>query len=145
MDSPILRRVKIGFERDTPPESGLKIRGLVQRAIAFDVGYQSGQSPVLILDAAENGQVDVIITWEPAIGAFLQRYPDLTVVSVPNSRAMGSPEQYAFPMSMGVRENDHALKERLDEVIANHQTELESILSHYGVKLYTPRRGPYSL
>jgi hypothetical protein len=51
---------------------------------------------------------------------------------------LGPPEQYAFPMSMGVRLGNDALKKRLDEVIEKHQAELTSILSENGVKLYTP-------
>jgi hypothetical protein len=45
MDSPILRKVKIGFERDTPPEDGLKIRDLLSQAEAFSVGDTENVSP----------------------------------------------------------------------------------------------------
>jgi hypothetical protein len=51
---------------------------------------------------------------------------------------MGSPEQYAFPMSMGVRLSEEPLKKRLDDVIEKHQAELSAILAENGVKLYTP-------
>jgi hypothetical protein len=51
---------------------------------------------------------------------------------------MGSPEQYAFPMSLGVRLGDDSLKKRLDDVIEKHQAELAAILAENGVKLYTP-------
>jgi len=61
------------------------------------------------------------------------------VLAVPNERALGAPEQYAFPMSMGVRQGDEALRKRLDDVIARHQPELTSILTQHGVKLYTQR------
>ena len=56
----------------------------------------------------------------------------------PNARTLGAPEQYVFPISMGVRQGDEALKKRLDQVIADHQSELTAILTQYGVKLYTP-------
>ena len=59
---------------------------------------------------------------------------------VPNTRALGAPEQYAFPMSMGVRAGEEALKSKLDEVIAKHQAELTAILAENGVKLYEPRQ-----
>jgi len=62
-------------------------------------------------------------------------------VAVPNERALGPPEQYAFPMSMGVRAGDDVLKKRRDEVIEKHQVELTSILTDNGVMLYTPRQG----
>ena len=124
MDSPVLRQVKVGFERDTPVENGIKMRGMIPRAVAFDVGDNDGESPETMLKAVESGQVDVMITWQPAIGGFLRDYPDLEVVPVPNDRTLGSPEQYSFPMSMGVREGDEALKKQLDDVIAQHQSEL---------------------
>jgi mxaJ protein len=138
-DSEILKRIKIGFESDTPAENGLKMRGLIQSAVAFDVGSNSGESPVAMLTALDNGQMDVLITWQPAIGTFLKGRSDLDVVAVPNARTLGSPEQYAFPMSMGVRPGNESLQKRLDEVIAGRQTELTSILTQHGVKLYAPR------
>jgi mxaJ protein len=137
MDSADLRQVKVGFERDTPVENGIKMRGIIPRAVAFDVGDNDGESPETMLKAVESGQVDVMITWQPAIGGFLSNYPDLEVVPVPNDRTLGAPEQYSFPMSMGVREGDETLKRQLDDVIAQRQSELKSILDVSGVKLYT--------
>jgi mxaJ protein len=139
MDSQILKRIKIGFENDTPVEDGLKIRGLIPATIAFDVASNGTESPEVMLNALDSGQIDVLITWQPAIGAFLRRHPGLEVVPVPNARTLGPPEQYTFPMSMGVRQGNESLKRRLDDVIAKHQSELTSILAQHGVKLYTPQ------
>ena len=138
MDAPVLKRLKVGFERDTPAEDALKIRGMIPGTppgtiVAFDVTGEGGESPATMLTALKNGQIDVLITWQPAIGAFLRAYPDFDVVAVPNSRALGPPEQYAFPMSMGVRMGDDALKQRLDSVIQKDQAELTSILTESGV------------
>jgi mxaJ protein len=139
MDSPALTGVKVGFERDTPAEQAVKLRGLLPRGVAFDVGEEDGKSPAIMLDALEKGDIDVLITWQPAIGAFLRAYPNFEVVVVPNERALGPPEQFSFPMSMGVRADDDALKKRLDDVIEKHQAELTSILTGSGVKLFTPQ------
>jgi mxaJ protein len=138
MDSPVLKRLKVGFEHDTPAEDGLKIRGLITGtppgiAVPFDVSDEGGESPEVMLTALQNGKIDVLITWQPAISSFLRAHPDLEVVTVPNTRALGAPEQYSFPMSMGVREGNDALKKRLDEVIEKHQAELTSILGASGV------------
>jgi mxaJ protein len=139
MDSPALKRLKIGMERDTPAEEGLKIRGLIPGTVtAFDVSEDSSESPTIMLNALRRGQIDVLITWQPAVGAFLRDYPDFEVIVVPNTRALGAPEQYTFPMSMGVREGNEALKTRLDQLIQQHQEELTSSLSESGVKLYRP-------
>jgi mxaJ protein len=112
------------------------MRGMLQGAVAFDVANDSGESPSSMLVALKNGRIDVLITWQPAIGAFLRDYPSFEVVMVPNERALGPPEQYAFPMSMGVRANDDALKKRLDDAIEKHQAELTSILRENGVLLF---------
>jgi mxaJ protein len=138
MDSPILKKIKIGLEGDTPVEDGVKIRGMLTSAKVFDVGSTAGESPATMLDALDKGEIDVLITWEPAIGRFLSRYRDLDVVAVPNARTLGAPEQYVFPISMGVRHDDEALKKRLDQLILDRQSELTAILTKYGVKLYQP-------
>src|SRR5579862_3215250 len=83
MDSPVLKRVKIGFERETPAEDALKMRGLIPAAMAFDIAEDSDQSPAVMLEALKTGKIDVLITWQPAIGAFLRDAPNLTVVAVP--------------------------------------------------------------
>jgi mxaJ protein len=134
MDAPVLKRLKVGFERDTPAEDGLKIRGLIPGiAVPFDVSDEGSESPAIMLTALKDGKIDVLITWQPAISSFLRTNPDLEVVAVPNTRVLGAPEQYSFPMSMGVREGNEALKKRLDDVIEKHQAELTSILSESGV------------
>jgi mxaJ protein len=143
MDSPLLKRLKVGFERDTPAEDGLKIRGMIPGTVtAFDVSEDAGESPASMVKALKDGQIDVLITWQPAIGAFLRSDPDLEVVVVPNGRTLGAPEQYSFPMSMAVREGNGALQKRLDEVIAQHQAELTSVLTESGVMRYAPREDP---
>jgi mxaJ protein len=141
MDSQVLKRVKIGFERETPGEDALKVRGLDQTAVPFDIADDPGQSPASMLAALNSGKIDVLITWQPAISSFLRSAPNLEVVPVPNERALGVPEQYAFPMSMGVRAGNEELKKRLDEVIEGHQGELTKILSDNGVLSFTPSQG----
>jgi mxaJ protein len=139
MDSPALKQLKIGMERDTPAEEGLKMRGLIPGTVtAFDISEDSTESPTVMLNALQRGQIDVLITWEPAVGAFLRDYPNFEVAPVPNTRALGAPEQYTFPMSMGVREGNDTLKMRLDQMIQQHEKELTSILSESGVRLYKP-------
>ena len=134
MDSPVLKRLKVGFERETPAEDALKVRGMIPASVVgFDVSDEGGGSPEVMLTALKNGQIDVLVTWQPAISSFLKAYPDFEVVTIPNTRALGAPEQYSFPMSMAVRQGNDALKKRLDEVIEQHQAELTSILKENGV------------
>lgn len=136
LDSPVLKKLRIGFEADTPAETGLQMRALILHSTVFDIGDTEGASPVEMLDAVERGRIAVGITWEPAIGYYLQERPELAVVTVPNTRALGSPEQYAFPMAMGVKKGNTALANELNAVIARDKPNLTSILAHYNVKLY---------
>lgn len=141
LDSPVLHKLKIGFESDTPVQDGLQLRDMVVDAKAFDVASTPGESPRAMLEAVEDGTVDVVITWEPSVGAYLKDFPDLDVVMVPNARDMGPPEQYSFPMSMGVREGNDALMEKLNAVIKAHHDELTAVLREHGVRYYGSASG----
>ena len=138
MDSPVLKGLRIGFERDTPAQEAVKLRGMVPKAVTFDVADDPEESPAIMLKALASNKIDVLITWQPSIGAFLGRYPNFEVVPIPNARTLGAPEQFSFPMSMAVRASDQAMKEQLDGVIAKHGPELESALSQAGVRLFSP-------
>ncbi|MEP6962189.1 MAG: transporter substrate-binding domain-containing protein, partial [Acidobacteriota bacterium] len=142
MDSPALKRLKVGFEQETPAEDALKIRGMIPGAIAFNVGDDSSLSPSILLEALKSGRIDVLISWQPAISSFLRSYPDLTTAMIPNQRTYGSPEQYSFPMSMGVREGDTATKKKLEDVIEKNQAELSAILTASGVLLFGSQLPP---
>src|SRR6516162_9996692 len=37
MDSPVLKGLRIGFERDTPAEQAVKLRGMIPKALGFNV------------------------------------------------------------------------------------------------------------
>lgn len=141
LDSPILHKLKIGFESETPIQDGLQLRDMVVDAKSYDVAGHSGESPRTMLQAVEDGTVDVMITWEPAIGAFLKDYPDLAVRIVPNERDMGPPEQYTFPMAMAVRVGNDKLMNQLNKVIKAHQSELTRILRQHGVRYFGSTSG----
>lgn len=141
MDSSVLRHVKIGFEAGTPPEMGLKLRGLLLKATPFRVAGDPTLSPKSMLEAVQDGKVGVMITWEPVVGYYLHDFPDLKVVRVPNSRSQGSPEQYLFPMAMAVRIGDESLKNKLNGVIKSHKGRIQAILREYNVKLIPAANG----
>jgi mxaJ protein len=138
MDSPVLKQLKIGFEAETPAENGLKMRALILHGVPFDIGDTPGESPRAVLDALASGRIAVAVTWEPAIGYYLRSRSDMSVVAVPNSRAMGAPEQYAFPMAMAARLGDNRTRDAVDSAIAKNKPAFTRILESYGVRLYQP-------
>jgi len=141
MDSPVLRKVRIGYEADTPAEGGLKLRALTPGNVPFEIADHAGESPSAMLQAIDKGKINVGITWEPAIGYFLRSRPGYQVVTVPNSRSQGSPEQYSFPMAMATRPDDRALNAQLNGAIQAHKNEFAAILRDYGVRFFQPGTG----
>lgn len=135
MRAPALKTMKIGFESDTPPVIGLKILGLIDNAVPFDVGGDPNASPKDMLEAVQSGKVGVLISWQPAIGHFLAGYPDLQTARVPNEQeGPGLPAlRFSFAMAMGVRKNDTALKDALDRTIKAQKLQIDTILARYRV------------
>ncbi len=138
LDSPKLRHVKIGFEADTPVEDGLKLRTLTIGAKPFMAADEEDASPEAIIDAVQSGEINVGLTWDPAVGYFIGQHPDLTAVVIPNSRSQGSPEQYTFPMSMGTRSGNDAFVAQLNRAIRNSQSQIDAILTDYHIHFFKP-------
>ncbi len=130
--------MKIGFEDETTPQTALKMLNLTQDAVVFHVADDPTASPEQFLQAVQDNRVGVVITWEPAIGAFLKKYPDLKVHPVPAEEyGPGLPQvSYMYPMSLGVRAKDSAMKAALNTAIAENKPQIEAILADYDVKLY---------
>jgi quinoprotein dehydrogenase-associated probable ABC transporter substrate-binding protein len=135
LDSRVLKTVKLGFENGTPPEGGLKMRDLLLTSTAFDTAEKQNDSPKATLQAVQDGKVNVLITWEPAIGYFMKDFPDLTMAPVPSTNSQGSPERYSFFMSMAVKPKDKTLKHQLDQVIDTHKAQIAEIMNQYNVRM----------
>ncbi len=135
LDSPILKSVKIGFESGTPPEAGLKMRGLLLAATPFDTAEKKNASPKATLEAVESGKIDVLITWEPAIGYYMKEFPDLTMARVPDTNALGSPERYLFFMSMAVGAKDDSLRKQLNAAIHANKAQIGAVMHRFNVSI----------
>ena len=61
MDSPELKKLRIGFERETPAEEAVKLRGMIPQAHGFDVAGDPEQSPAVMLKALIGGKIDVMV------------------------------------------------------------------------------------
>jgi len=116
----------------------LKLRALTIGAKPFLTADENDASPAAIIDALESGTINVGITWDPAVGYYLMKHPDLTAVIIPNSRSQGSPEQYTFPMSMATSSKNTSLNNQLNSVITSHLPQLENVLRSYNILFLEP-------
>ena len=83
------------------------------------------------------------VAWGPLAGYFAQREPvrlDITRVS-PQIDVPFLP--FVFDISMGVRRGNDSLRDELNAVISRRRSEIDRILSDYGVpRLDIGRAGP---
>lgn len=132
-NSPELHRLKIGVqvleEEYTPPGEALARRGL-QTAI---VGYDTTEDAESIIRAVADSEVGIAVVWGPLAGYFAQKYHgSLALAPVePEVDPPGLP--FTFAISMGVRKGNTKLRDELDRVLTQRQSDIHEILARYGV------------
>ena len=140
-DDPQLRTLIIGVQMvgsdamNTPPAHALARRGIVQNVRGYMLygDYRQPHPASAIIDAVENGDVDVAIVWGPTAGYFAaQASTPLTIEAVQPWRD-GTELPMAFYISMGVRRGDNALLKRLDESLERNRAAILAILAEYHV------------
>jgi quinoprotein dehydrogenase-associated probable ABC transporter substrate-binding protein len=117
-----------------PPSYALAHRGISQNVVGFSLFGQYGDAnpPRKLIDAVENGAVDVAIAWGPFAGYFARdaKAPlDITPVKPPMFQGV----PFAYDISAGVRQGNEALKTELDRILQTQSSAVRDILTDYGV------------
>jgi len=140
LDDPILRRVKVGVQVNTPPHDALGRRGIVGDNIVgyqlmFDSNFHPEDYPGKMVEDLIAGRIDVALVWGPIAGYFQKkrRAPFLKLVPIDDTGDAGA--RFAFNISMGVRKADKELRARLDEALVRRHDDIAKILEEYGVPL----------
>jgi mxaJ protein len=140
-DDPVLHRLRIGVQlvgddgANTPPVHALGARGIRGNLKGYLVygDYRKANPPSAIIDAVAKGDIDLAIVWGPLAGYFANRQAtplDIVPVS-PQIDLPFLPE--VFDISMGVRRQDKALRDRLDGIIDREKKPIQAILDSYHV------------
>jgi mxaJ protein len=138
-DDPRLRALRIGVQmigddfNNSPPAHALSNRGLVGNVVGYSVyGDYAQPSPLsTIVDAVDRGDVDAAVVWGPAAGYFARHKAlDLQPVS---PRADSPALPFTFDIAMGVRRNDTALRDELNDFLARRHDDIAKVLDEYGV------------
>jgi len=118
----------------TPPAVALSARGLNQHIHAFpmwaadDVPDPQGR----ILDAVANGDIDVAFVWGPFAGFFAKAHGAQLRID-PIAGDPQNPElNFVYPMAVGVRKDDLALRDRLQQALDRHAEEIAAVIRDYG-------------
>jgi mxaJ protein len=140
-DDPQLRKLVVGVQMvgsdamNTPPAHALARRGIVQNVRGYMLygDYRQPHPSSAIIDAVENGDVDVAVVWGPVAGYFAaQGSTPLTLEPVQPWRD-GTELPMAFYISMGVRRGDNALLQRLNDSLERNHAAISAILAEYHV------------
>lgn len=145
-DDPDLRRVRIGVPvvgddgANPPPAHALAARGIVRNVSGYTVygDYREPNPPARILDALVAGDIDVAIVWGPLAGWYARNAAvPLRLVAVrPHIEPPFLP--FVFDIALGVRREDVALHQELEEALQRRAADVERLLDEYGVPRVLP-------
>jgi mxaJ protein len=138
---PRLKQLKIGVhllgDADTPPVEALSRQGIVRNVAGFMIYGDTSRPnpPARIIEAVQNGTIDVAAVWGPLGGYFAKRASvPLEVIPITDVSAF-APIPFRYAIAMGVRHGDDKLRAQLNTIISNRRTELRNVLITYGVPL----------
>jgi len=145
-DDPVLKTLKIGLHAigndgaNSPPAHALAGRGIVDNVVGYSMwGEASVKNPQgQLIAAVAKGEIDIAMVWGPIGGYFAKPYGKaLTVTELPADADM--PEQpFAFDIAMGVRKDDQALAEKLDNSLKRNRRKIDDILTAYNIPRLQP-------
>jgi mxaJ protein len=139
LDDPLLKKLKIGVQVNTPPHDALGKRGIVGDNVVgyqlmFDSNFHAEDYPGKLVEDLLAGEVDVALVWGPIAGYFAKKKAaPLEIVLLEDRPESGN--RFAFDISMGVRKSNKELKAKLEEALARRHDEIRHILEDFGVPL----------
>lgn len=139
LDDPLLQKLKIGVQVNTPPHDALGQRGIVGDNVVgyqlmFDSNFHAEDYPGKLVEDLIAGNIDVALVWGPIAGYFAKKKAAaLEIVLLEDRPESGN--RFAFDISMGVRKGNKELKQKLEDAIARRHDELKHILEDFGVPL----------
>jgi mxaJ protein len=149
ISDPRLRDLRIGVHLlgddgfNTPPANALGEEGITRNVVGYSIygDYRTPNPPARLVEAVADGEVDVAAVWGPLAGYFAQRSAvPLRLVPITGTEAF-APLLFEFDIAIGVRKQDKALKDRLDEILARDAGAIRALLVSYGVPLVTAGEG----
>jgi mxaJ protein len=117
-----------------PPAYALARRGITKNVTGFNLfGEYGEQNPSRrIIEAVENGNIDVAIVWGPSAGYFA-KFAKVPLEIAPVAPATFFAVPFTYDISLGMRKGDEAFKQRLDGILESDAVAIHQLLSDYGV------------
>jgi len=131
-----LHSLRIGIFGRSPAADWLLQNGLIERAEMY--APQSGdprETPNTIVERdLSSGKIDLAIVWGPVAGQLVSEHrgpkPWTALPFKPDSKI-----KFDYEISMGLRQGEKDWQATLDQWIASHQSQIQSILVSYHIPL----------
>jgi quinoprotein dehydrogenase-associated probable ABC transporter substrate-binding protein len=152
IEDPRLKQLTVGVHligddgNNTPPAHALGDQGIVDNVRGYMIygDYREPDPPARLIEAVEHGDIDVAAAWGPLAGyAAKTSAVPLSITPILEGERF-APLRFQFEIAMGVRKGDHALRDRLNDFIAQNAAEITAILKSYGVPLVENNRSTAS-
>lgn len=146
LDDPRLKTMRVGVQvlgsgdDSLPPVYALASRRIVSNVVGYSLFGHSIMQPnptADLIEAVERNEIDVAIAWGPTAGNFARKSA-VPLAIAPLEKDPHNPQlQFAFEISVGVRQGDTALKHQIDNVLRRRDAEIERLLRSYGIPQLT--------
>jgi mxaJ protein len=114
----------------TPGGHALAAKGAVEKVFGYTI-YGEHPAAQRIVEAIAQGELDAGVVWGPAAG-FFARAKNLGLAPARAPKELeGVP--FEFSISIGVKRGSGELRDRLDEALQRHRTEIDRVLDEYAV------------
>lgn len=141
LDDPALKTMKIGVHlygsdaENSPPAMALSAHGVIGNLIGFGTAYVGGKErPSDIIQAVENGAVDVSIVWGPIAGFYAKQLgSDLILTPLADDSLTRIP--FTYSMGMATRRREREFRDSLQKFLDGRAPEIRSLLQQYGIPL----------
>lgn len=133
-----LEQMRIGMhvvgDDYAPPAHLLARRGLSSHIAGYSLFGKFGEPnpPARIIEAVEQGDIDIAIVWGPFAGYFAKRQAaPLTITPV--SPAMFLAVPFTYEISAAVRKGDDGLRAQIDNALTRECRSIQVLLTEYGI------------
>lgn len=117
-----------------PPAYALAHRGITRNVTGFSLfGISGEQNPARkLIDAVENGDIDIAIVWGPIAGYFSHaEKAALAIAPVQPPMFLGVP--FTYQISAAVRSGNETLKAEINRILQSQSAAVDRILTTYDV------------
>ena len=130
-----LKSLKFGVFGASPPADWLLKHNLFDQAVPYQrmTGDPKQYPGEMIEKDLVNGKIDVAFAWGPIAGYYGKNAKNAEIVVLPFKP--NSEIKFDYAIAMGVRRGEKEWRDRVEQLIAKNQTQIEEILLDYGVPL----------